>query len=73
MLQGAGEEGEDVYRIALEVVEEGKTGGFLRLEGYEKKVEVGGRDHAVKSQAEELSSMWAETARTCRGLGSRQR
>jgi len=49
MLQGAGEEGEDVYRMALEVVEEGKTGGFLRLEGYEKRVEVGGRGHAVKS------------------------
>ena len=31
-----------MYRTALEVVEEGKTGGFLRLEGYEKKVEVGG-------------------------------
>jgi len=42
MLQGAGEEGEDVYRTALEVVEEGKTGGFLRLEGYEKKVNGGG-------------------------------
>lgn len=40
-----------MYRTALEVVEEGKTGGFLRLEGYEKRVEVGGggRDHAVKS------------------------
>jgi len=41
ILERAKEEGDDVYRKALEVVEEGKARGPLRLEGFEK--EVGGR------------------------------
>ena len=35
ILQRAWEEGEDVYRKALEVVEEGRARGSLRLEGFE--------------------------------------
>jgi hypothetical protein len=48
ILQRAKEAGEDVYRKALEVVKEGKTRGALRLEGFEKEVEVGGKTHVVK-------------------------
>ncbi len=48
ILQRAKEEGEDVYRKVAEVVEEGKARGSLRLEGLEKRVEVGGKEHVVK-------------------------
>jgi DNA-binding transcriptional ArsR family regulator len=48
ILQRAKEESENVYRKALEVVEEGRARGSLRLEGFEKKVEVEGREHVVK-------------------------
>jgi hypothetical protein len=48
ILQRAKEEGGDVYRKALEVVEEGRSRGSLKLEGFEKRVEVGGREHVVK-------------------------
>jgi hypothetical protein len=48
ILQRAKEEGGDVYRKALEVVEEGKARGSLTLKGLEKKVEVEGREHVVK-------------------------
>jgi len=48
ILQRAKEEGDDVYEKAKEVVEEGKARGSLRLEGFEKKVEVGNREHVVK-------------------------
>jgi hypothetical protein len=48
ILQRAKEEGGDVYRKALEVVEEGRSRGSLKLEGFEKRVEVGGRKHVVK-------------------------
>ncbi|MFP3193543.1 MAG: PaRep2b protein [Thermoproteus sp.] len=41
ILERAKEEGDDVYRKALEVVEEGKARGSLKLEGFER--EVGGR------------------------------
>ncbi len=48
ILQRAREEGDAVYEKAREVVEEGKARGSLRLEGLEKRVEVGGREHVVK-------------------------
>ncbi len=48
ILQRAGEEGEDVYEKAKEIIEEGKTRGSLRLEGFERKVEVGGKEYVVK-------------------------
>ncbi|MFZ8806737.1 MAG: PaRep2b protein [Pyrobaculum sp.] len=48
ILQRAGEEGQDVYRKAVAVVEEGKARGSLRLEGFEGVAEVGGREHVVK-------------------------
>jgi hypothetical protein len=48
ILQRAKEEGGDVYRKALEVVEEGRSRGSLKLEDFEKKVEVEGREHMVK-------------------------
>jgi hypothetical protein len=48
ILQRAWEEGEDVYRKALEVVEEGRARGSLRLEGFEGVVEVGDRKYVVK-------------------------
>jgi hypothetical protein len=43
ILQRAWEEGEDVYRKAEEIVKEGRARGSLRLEGFEKEVEVNGR------------------------------
>jgi len=48
ILQRAWEEGKDVYRKALEVVEEGKARGSLTLMGFEKKVEVEGGEYVVK-------------------------
>jgi len=48
ILQRAWEEGEDVYRKAEEIVEEGMSRGSLRLEGLEKKVEVNGETYVVK-------------------------
>jgi len=48
ILQRAGEEGEDVRKKALEVVERGREVGSLRLEGFEGRVEVDGRIYVVK-------------------------
>ena len=48
ILQRAEEAGKEVYEKAREIVEKGKTRGSLRLEGFEKRVEVGGREHVVK-------------------------
>jgi hypothetical protein len=48
ILQRAKDAGEDVYRKALEVVEEGKARGILKLEGFERKVEVNGKEYVVK-------------------------
>ena len=48
ILQRAEEAGEDVYRKALEVVEEGRTRGSQTLERFEKKVEVNGKTYVVK-------------------------
>jgi len=48
ILQRAGKEGGDVYRKALEVVEEGRSWGSLTLRGFEGRVEVGGMEHEVK-------------------------
>jgi hypothetical protein len=61
ILQRAEEGGEDVYRKVLEVVEEGRARGSLRLEGLEKKVEVDGREHVVKiiGGGAELEKSWS--------------
>jgi hypothetical protein len=48
ILKRAREAGEDVYRKAEEIVKEGKARGILKLEGFEGRVEVGGRKHVVK-------------------------
>jgi len=48
ILQRAEEEGENVYRKALEIVNEGRSWSSLRLEGFEGRVEVGGRIYVVK-------------------------
>jgi len=48
MLRRAKEEGEDVYKKALEIVNEGKSWRFLRLEDFEGRVEVDGRIYVVK-------------------------
>jgi len=48
ILERAREEGEDVYRKAEEIVKEGKARGCLTLKGFEKSVEVEGREHVVK-------------------------
>jgi hypothetical protein len=48
ILQRAREAGDDVYRKALEVVEEGKARGSIKLEGFEGRVEVGGKEYVVK-------------------------
>jgi hypothetical protein len=46
--QRAREGGEDVYRKVKEIVEEGRSRGSLKLEGFEKKVEVNGETYVVK-------------------------
>ena len=48
ILQRAREEGDAVYEKAREVVEEGKARDSLKLEGFEKKVEVDGKEYVVK-------------------------
>ena len=48
ILDRARKEGEDVRKKAEEVVEEGKARSSLRLEGFERKVEVGGKEYVVK-------------------------
>jgi len=48
ILQRAEEKGENVRNKVEKVVEKGKAKGSLTLEGFEKKVEVNGREHMVK-------------------------
>ncbi len=48
ILQRAWEAGKEVYKKASKIIEEGKTRGSLRLEGFEGRVEVEGREHVVK-------------------------
>jgi hypothetical protein len=48
ILQRAKEEGEEVYEKAKEIIEEGRARGSLTLEGFQKKVEVGGREHVAE-------------------------
>ncbi len=48
ILRRAWEAGEEVYEKAKEIVKEGKTRGSLRLEGFEREVEVNGRRYVVK-------------------------
>jgi hypothetical protein len=48
ILQRAEEAGEEVYEKAREIIEEGKARGSLTLKGFEKKVEMGGKQYVVK-------------------------
>jgi hypothetical protein len=48
ILRRAKEEGENVYKKALEIVNESKSWGSLRLEDFEGRVEVDGRIYVVK-------------------------
>jgi hypothetical protein len=48
ILQRAKEKGEKVYEKASKIIEEGMSRGSLKLEGFEKEVEVDGKKHMVK-------------------------
>ncbi len=48
ILERAEEAGEKVYEKAQKIIEEGKTRGSLKLEGFEKEVEVDGKTYVVK-------------------------
>jgi hypothetical protein len=48
ILQRAEEKGKDVYKKALEIVNEGKSWRSLRLEDFEGRVEVNGKTYVVK-------------------------
>jgi len=48
ILRRAEEAGEEVYEKAREIVEEGKARGSLTLKGFERGVEVGGKEYVVK-------------------------
>jgi hypothetical protein len=48
ILERAEEAGEKVYEKAQKIIEEGKTRGYLKLEGFEKEVEVDGKTYVVK-------------------------
>ncbi len=55
ILQRAEKAGKEVYEKAREIVEEGKAKSSLTLKGFEKKIEVEGREHVVK-----VIDGWAE-------------
>jgi hypothetical protein len=61
ILQRAWEAGTKVYEKAKEIIEEGMSRGSLKLEGFEKRVEVGGREHLVKvvGWGAELEKSWS--------------
>jgi hypothetical protein len=48
ILQRAEEEGKEVSEKAQKIIEEGRSRGSLKLEGFEGVVEVDGREHVVK-------------------------
>jgi hypothetical protein len=48
ILERAEEAGEKVYEKAQKIIEEGKTRGYLKLEGFKKEVEVDGKTYVVK-------------------------
>ena len=48
ILQRAEEAGKEVYEKAKKIIEEGMSRASLKLEGFEGRVEVGGREHLVK-------------------------
>jgi hypothetical protein len=48
ILQRAEEAGKEVYKKAEEIIEEGKARGSIKLEGFEKEVEVDGKTYVVK-------------------------
>ena len=48
ILERAREAGEEVYEKAREIIEEVMSRGSLKLEGFEKEVEVDGKKHVVK-------------------------
>jgi hypothetical protein len=48
ILQRAERAGKKVYEKAKEIVKEGKERGSLTLKGFEKRVEVDGKEHVVK-------------------------
>jgi len=48
ILRRAEKEGDDVHEKAKKIIEEGKAWGSVKLEGFEKKVEVNGKTYVVK-------------------------
>jgi hypothetical protein len=48
ILQRAWEAGKEVYEKAREIIMKGRARGSLKLEGFEKEVEVDGKKHVVK-------------------------
>jgi hypothetical protein len=48
ILKRAEKEGDDVYKKAKEIVDEGKAWGSLTLKGFEKEFEVNGKKYKVK-------------------------
>ncbi len=48
ILERAEKAGDDVHEKAKKIIEEGKARGSLKLEGFEKKVEVNGKTYVVK-------------------------
>ena len=53
ILQRAEEAGKEVYEKAQKIIEEGMSRSSLKLEGFEKEVEVNGRRHVVKARGGE--------------------
>ncbi|AKT33696.1 PaRep2b protein [Pyrobaculum sp. WP30] len=48
ILQRSKEASDDVYEKVKKIVDEGRTRGSLTLKGFEKEVELGGKEHVVK-------------------------
>jgi hypothetical protein len=69
ILERAEEAGGEVYGKAKEIIEGGKARGSLKLEGFEERVEVGGKEYMVKVIGGGAEFEKSESGKLLLGLG----